>query len=111
MDTITFDDFAKIEIRIGTVLHAEVPEGSKKLLKYVVDFGELGERVIFSGIQEIFQPDDLVGKQLPFVFNLAPKKMGTLGESQGMLVAASPGEHGCVLLLPQHPVENGTQVI
>lgn len=113
---ISIDDFAKIDIRVGTIVSAEVPEGSKKVIKLEVDFGEeFGKRIIFSGIKEFYEPVELIGKQLPFVVNLAPKKIGSLGESQGMLFAAAPigadGTHGCVLLQPINGVPNGTQVI
>lgn len=113
--TIQFPDFAKLEIRIGRVVEASIPEGSEKLIRQVVDFGqELGRRVIFSGIQAWYKPDDLLGKQLPYVINLEPRKM--MGEeSQGMLMAAAPelaeNDHGCVLLLPQASVVNGTAII
>ncbi len=116
MDIINYEDFAKVDIRVGTVVSAEVPEGSKKVIKLEVDFGEeLGNRIIFSGIKEFFGPDDLVGVQLPFVVNFPAKKMGSLGESNGMLVAASPlnedESHGCVLFKLSSPVPNGTKVI
>jgi|SRR3972149_7847590 len=117
-DQITIDDFGKLEIRIGTVVEASVPEGSKKLIRQVVDFGEeVGKRVIFSGILEWYQPEDLVGKQMPYVVNLEPRKMPAFGkpsegkmgeESQGMLVAA--GGERAVLVCPVGEVEPGTEV-
>jgi methionyl-tRNA synthetase len=85
--TITYDDFAKLEIRVGTVANCEEKEGSEKLLRLTVDFGEHGTRNILSGIKKWYKPADLVGKQFVFVFNLAPRKM--MGEeSQGMILAA-----------------------
>jgi tRNA-binding protein len=84
---ITIDDFLKVEIRVGTVLEATEVEGSEKLIKQVVDFGELGERQILSGIKKWFKPEDLVGKQFVYVTNLEPRMMMGL-ESQGMLLAA-----------------------
>ena len=86
---IKFEDFLKVEILVGEVVEATVPEGSKKLIRQVVDFGsEIGKRVVFSGILEWYKPEDLVGKKLPYVVNLEPRKM--LGEeSQGMLLAAA----------------------
>ena len=107
-DQITIDDFVKLEIRIGKVVEATVPEGSKKLIRQVVDFGEeVGKRIIFSGILEWYQPEDLVGKQMPYVINLEPRKM--MGEeSQGMLVAA--GGETAVLLHPDKEVESGMMV-
>ncbi len=84
--TILYDDFAKIDLRVGTIIAASAPEWSKKLLRFEVDFGtEIGKRILFSGIREWYSPEDLVGKSFPFVINLAPKKMGD-EESQGMMI-------------------------
>lgn len=92
MKTVSFEEFSKIDIRIGTVVKAEVPEWSHWVMKLVVDFGpEIGERIIFAGIMHFFKAEDLIGKQFPFVVNLEPKKIGPEGDfSQGMLLAASP---------------------
>ncbi|HET8581545.1 MAG TPA: methionine--tRNA ligase subunit beta [Candidatus Paceibacterota bacterium] len=104
---ITYDDFAKVEIRIGTIKAAERIEGADKLLKCTVDFGELGERTIVSGIASWYAPEDLVGKQCPYVVNLAPRVLFGV-ESQGMLFASSP-DGGCALLHPDRPVPPGTK--
>lgn len=111
---ITIDDFAKLDIRVGTIVEATVPKGSNKLIRQVVDFGPVvGERIIFSGILECHQPEDLIGKQLPYVLNLEPRKM--MGEeSQGMLLAAAPvieEQTTAVLLELVDAVPNGTSVI
>ena len=92
MDTITFDDFSKIDMRIGTVVKAEVPEWSHWVIKLTVDFGEeLGQKVCFSGIMKFFKPEDLEGNQYPFVVNLAPKKIGPDGDmSECMMIMAVP---------------------
>ena len=107
-DTIVYDDFLKLDIRLGTVVEASVPEGSKKLIRQVVDFGEeIGKKIIFSGILEWYSPEELVGKQLPYVINLEPRKM--MGEeSQGMLMAA--GGETAILLEPNKKSEDGTIV-
>jgi methionyl-tRNA synthetase len=110
MDYITWDDFAKVDIRVGTIIEASVPEGSNKLISYRVDFGEMGMKTIFSGIQKWFGVDDLVGVQTTFVINLAPKKMGDLGESEGMLFAAEQ-EGQPVLVTFAEPLTNGTRMI
>lgn len=110
-DTIEYEDFAKLDIRLGTVKEATIPEGSNKLIRQVVDFGEeIGERIIFSGIKDWYSPEEMVGKQLPYVVNLAPRKM--MGEeSQGMLVAAGSREQNlAVLLEPDKKVDNGTPI-
>lgn len=110
MDYITWEEFAKVEIRVGTIVEAEIPEGSNKLLKYRVDFGEWGVKTIFSGIQKWFKPEDLVGKQTAFVVNLPSKKMGDLGESQGMLLAAE-NEGKPVWVSFEEKLLNGTRMI
>lgn len=108
MDSISYDDFAKLDIRIGTVLSAErVPE-TDKLIKCRVDFGELGERTIVSGIAEWKSPEELVGRQLPYIVNLAPRKLKGI-ESQGMLLAGSD-ESGVALLIPERSVPPGTKL-
>ena len=84
---IPFDDFAKLDLRVGEVLKVEEVEKSEKLLRLTVDFGEEETRNILSGIKQWYTPEDLVNKQFIFVFNLEPRKM--MGEeSQGMLLAA-----------------------
>lgn len=84
---ITYDDFAKLDIRIGTIVACEEKEGSDKLLRLTVDFGDEGTRNILSGIKQWYKPNDLINKQFAFVFNLAPRKM--MGEfSEGMIMAA-----------------------
>lgn len=105
---IQYDDFAKLDIRIGLVVAAErVPE-TDKLIKCTIDFGELGERTIVSGIAECKTPEEMVGKRLPYIVNLAPRMLKGV-ESQGMLLAASD-EHGVALLTPEREVPPGTRL-
>ncbi len=115
MDNITIDDFEKVDIRIGTVIEAEVPEWSHWVIKLTVDFGkEIGERKIFAGIMKFFKPDDLIGKQFPFVVNIKPKKIGPEGDfSEGMMMAACGEDNEDtppVLFQLQKKVANGTKV-
>ena len=115
MDTINYSDFEKLDIRIGTVTKAQIPEWSHWVMKLTVDFGEeFGTKTIFSGIMKFFQPIDLEGKQFPFVVNLEPKKIGPEKElSEGMLIMAVPKddeETPPVLFNLQSKVENGTKV-
>jgi methionyl-tRNA synthetase len=133
----TIDDFAKIEMKIGTVLSAEFIDGADKLLKLSVDFGLLTTpqvevsgntisiedepacadegaptrdiRQILSGIREYYEPEQLIGKQFPFVTNLAPRTMRGL-ESHGMILAAGLIEGGAVLLQPDKEVPAGTKL-
>ena len=107
--SITYADFDKLDLRVGTVIEASAPEWSAKLIRYVVDFGEtIGKRVLFSGIRKWYAPEDLIGKQYCFVVNLEPKKMGE-EESQGMMMMADTEERPILTPLSQ-PVPNGTVV-
>lgn len=84
---ISIDQFAAMDFRIGRVVNCEAKEGSDKLLRLTVDFGEEGQRNILSGIKEWYKPEQLIGKDFLFIINLEPRKM--MGEeSQGMILAA-----------------------
>ena len=107
-DIISYDDFAKLDIRIGTIMAVERVPDTARLLKCTIDFGDLGERTIVSGIAQWKQPEDLVGKQLPYVVNLAPKMLRGV-ESSGMLLALSDAD-GIALLCPERAVPSGTAV-
>jgi methionyl-tRNA synthetase len=87
-DTISIDDFAKIDLRIALIVNCEPVEGSTKLLRLTLDVGEGRLRNVFSGIASMYKPDDLVGKLTVMVANLAPRKM-KFGVSEGMVLAAS----------------------
>ena len=93
MDKITFNDFQKLDIRIGKVITAEVPSWSHWVMKLTVDFGEeIGEKVCFSGIMKFFKPEEFIGKEFPFLINLEPKKIGPNHElSEVMMLMACPG--------------------
>lgn len=87
--TITYDDFAKLEIKLGTITAAEIVPEADRLLKLTVDIGEAAPRQIISGIRDyVTDPTTLVGKQCPFLTNLEPRTIRGL-ESQGMILAAS----------------------
>ena len=103
----TFDDFLKLDIRIGTVLKAEAVEGSKKLIRIRLDDGD-GERTILAGIAGHYVPDDLEGRKVVFIANLKPRKM--MGEySHGMVLSAEDGDV-LSLLTPQRDVSPGSKV-
>lgn len=115
MDNISFDDFSKIDIRIGTVVKADVPEWSHWVMRLEVDLGpEIGIKKAFSGIMKFFKPEALIGKQFPFVVNLEPKKIGPEKElSEVMMIMAVPKEDEetpTVLFQLQKKVDNGTKV-
>ena len=98
---ISYDDFAKLDIRIGTITEAERVPKSDKLLKLQVEDG-MGGRQILSGIAKHFSPEELVGKQVTFLANLAPRKM--MGHvSQGMILMAEDAD-GALAMLPPHKV-------
>ncbi len=105
---ITIDDVAKVQMKIGQIVSAERIEGSEKLLKLSVDFGEEHPRQVLSGIAKHFAPEDIVGRSFPFITNLAPRKMMGL-ESQAMILAASD-ENGLALLQPTKDVAIGTEL-
>lgn len=107
-ETITYDDFKKLDLRVAKILEAVRIEGSDKLVKLQIDVGELGERQLIAGIGKVYEPEVLVGKQIVLVANLEPKKLMGL-ESNGMLLAAS-GENGPVLLCPELEVANGASI-
>lgn len=104
---IQYDDFTKLDLRAAKIITAEEIEGADKLLKLTLDVGELGERTVASGIKEWYSPEDLVGKTVVYLANLAPRKLRGV-VSQGMIVAA--GDKTAVLLLPETEVEPGTVV-
>ena len=95
---ITFDDFERLDLRIGKVVSCEIVPKSAKLLKFELDCGALGRRTIFSGIRGAYpEPAAMVGKEVLFVANLAPRKM-SVGVSEGMILfAGEPGVNGGVL--------------
>jgi methionine--tRNA ligase beta chain len=101
---ISYDDFAKLNIKIGTILSVEVVEGADRLLKLMVDVGEESPRQIISGIREFYPDlDELVGKQSPFLINLEPRMIKGQ-ESQGMILAGGEGDLFAML----HPAAHVT---
>ncbi len=108
-DIINFDDYVKIEVRVGKIVEASVPEGSNKLIQFKVDFGgEIGEKTIFSGIKEWYNPEELVGVKTIWVVNLAPKKT-PFGESQGMLFACDTVDGKPYIVRVGEEVEVGSE--
>jgi methionyl-tRNA synthetase len=90
-ETLTIDDFSKIDLRIAQIVNCEAVEGSTKLLRLTLDVGEGKTRNVFSGIASAYKPEELVGKLTVVVANLAPRKM-KFGVSEGMVLAASHGD-------------------
>jgi len=92
-ETISIDDFAKVDLRIAKIINCEHVEGSTKLLRLTLDVGEGRHRNVFSGIKSAYKPEDLIGKLTVMVANLAPRKM-KFGVSEGMVLAASHADEG-----------------
>ena len=105
---ITFDDFAKIDLRVATITDANHVEGADKLLQLTLDLG--GEtRNVFAGIKSAYSPEKLIGKQTVMVANLKPRKM-RFGMSEGMVLAAGPGGSDLFVLAPDAGAAAGMRV-
>ncbi|WP_317930893.1 methionine--tRNA ligase [Halioxenophilus sp. WMMB6] len=109
-ETINFDDFAKVDLRIALIVKAEHVKGADKLLQLTLDAGEGKTRTVFSGIKSAYQPEELEGKLTVLVANLAPRKM-KFGLSEGMVLAAGPGGSELYLLEPHTGAQPGQRVM
>ena len=107
-DEISFDDFAKIDLRIAKIVKAEHVEGADKLLQLTLDLDGV-TRNVFAGIKSAYQPEDLVGKLTVMVANMAPRKM-RFGLSEGMVLAAGPGGKDLFILNPDEGAIAGMKV-
>jgi methionyl-tRNA synthetase len=105
---ITIDDFAKIDLKVGTILSAEKVEKADKLLNLQIDLG-FEKRTILSGIAKHFSPEEIVGKQVVVVANLAPRKMRGI-QSNGMILMAEDKEGKLHFVKPENAIENGSEV-
>ncbi len=108
-EEITFDDFAKVDLRVAKIVKAEHVEGADKLLQLTLDIGGVN-RNVFSGIKSAYKPEDLEGKLTIVVANLKPRKM-KFGLSEGMVLAAGPGGKDIYLLEPHDGAEPGMRVM
>ena len=106
---IDYEEFAKVELRIAEIIHAEAVEGADKLLKLTLSLGEDGQRQVMAGIKSAYQPEQLVGKLTVMVANLKPRKM-KFGISEGMVLAAGPGGKELWLLEPHAGAQAGMVV-
>jgi len=107
-ETISIDDFAKVDLRIAKIVSAEHVDGADKLLKLSLDLGD-ERRQVFAGIKSAYQPEQLVGRLTVMVANLAPRKM-KFGMSEGMVLAAGPGGSEIFLLSPDSGATPGMKV-
>lgn len=108
-DTIEFDDFAKVDLRVAEIVAANHVEGADKLLQLTLSLGDLGTKQVFAGIKTAYAPEDLVGRQTVMVANLQPRKM-KFGVSEGMVLAAGPGGKEIWLLEPDQGASSGMKI-
>lgn len=108
-EATTFDDFMKLDIRVGTVLECQKVPKADKLLQFKIEDG-MGTRTIVSGIAKYYNPEDLVGKQVCFIANFPPRKLKGI-ESQGMILSAEDADGRLVVISPSDKVTNGVQVM
>ena len=107
-ETSTYDDFAKIDLRVGTIIAAEKVEKTDKLLKLTIDTG-IDQRTVVSGIAMHFKPEEIVGQQVTLLANLAPRKLRGI-ESNGMILMAED-EHGKLIFVqPSVKTTNGSTI-
>lgn len=106
---VTFDDFTKLDIRVGTVLECQKVPKTDKLLQFLLEDG-MGKRTIISGIAAHYKPEDLLGKQVCFIANLAPRKMKGI-ESQGMILSVENADGSLSLIQPSKEVSPGSPVV
>ena len=105
----SFDDFTKVDLRVARVIEAEQIPEARKLLKLKLSFGGGVTKVVFAGIKAAYEPDQLVGRLVVCVANLAPRKM-KFGVSEGMVVASGPGGTEVYLLSPDDGAVPGQRV-
>jgi len=105
---ISFEEFQKLDLRIGKIISAERVEGSKNLVKIQIDFGS-EKRQAVAGVAQYYKPEELVGNKYMFILNLEPKKLMGI-ESQCMIFAADDGKGKIVLLKPEKDIEVGSKV-
>jgi methionyl-tRNA synthetase len=108
-ETIDYDTFAKMDLRVATVVSAEYVEGADKLLKVMLDIGEAKPRQVFAGIRKAYDPAKLVGRQVVMVANLAPRKM-KFGMSEGMILAAGNPDGALFVVSPDAGALAGSTV-
>ncbi|MDR3706221.1 MAG: methionine--tRNA ligase [Paludibacteraceae bacterium] len=108
LENIAFDDFTKLDIRVGTVIDCQKVPKADKLLQFKIDDG-LGGRTIVSGIAQHYKPEDLIGKQVCFIANLAPRKLKGI-DSEGMILSAEDADGKLVVVSPTNGVKPGSEV-
>ena len=107
-ENIEFDDFTKLDIRVGTILECTKVPKADKLLQFRIDDG-LEKRTIVSGIAQHYAPEDLIGKQVCFIANLAPRKLKGI-VSEGMILSAEDFDGKLAVITPEKEVKPGSEV-
>jgi methionyl-tRNA synthetase len=108
-ETISIDEFSKVDLRVARIVNAEHVEGAEKLLKLTLDIGEVQPRTVFAGIKSVYDPEKLKGRMTVMVANLAPRKM-KFGMSEGMVLAASGETPGLFILSPDDGAQPGMRI-
>jgi len=109
-DKLTWDEFMKVEMRVGTVISAEeFKEVKNPAYKMVIDFGEFGKRKTSAQITDLYEPRDLIGKQLIAVVNFPPKQIANM-MSECLVLGAVEKQNGVTLIEPGRNVKNGTRI-
>lgn len=110
MNEITFEDFLKVDIRIGTVVEAEAfPEARIPAIKMTIDFGELGLKRSSAQITNRYTPEAMIGRQIAAVVNFPPRRIAGF-KSEVLVIGGVPASGDVVLLTPDQPVANGTPI-
>lgn len=105
---VSFEDFKKMDIRIGEITNVEEPDDSKSMIKLTVDFGDM-QRTAMAGLKNYYKSEDLISKKFVFIVNLERRKLMGI-ESECMILAADDGKGNVVLLQPEKNVEIGSKV-
>ena len=108
-NTININDFMKVDLRVAKVTDATHVDGADKLISLKLDLGDLGEKNVFAGIKAAYEPNQLIGKLVVMVYNLAPRKM-KFGVSEGMILAASNSEGGIFVISPDEGAQPGQKI-
>lgn len=110
MDTITWNDFEKVDIRVGTILTAEVfKEARNPAYRLTIDFGDLGVRKSSAQITQLYQPEDLINQQIIAIVNFPPKQIANL-MSECLVMGVYGNEKDVILLNPERKVANGSKI-